>query len=297
MATYNGCSYLKDQLASVLSQSVSVDEVVISDDHSDDDTVSIAERLCDTTSVRSVISCNEKTLGFKANFHKAISLCTGDLIFLCDQDDIWEPQKVEHMVSFFDQHPDALAVFSCFSLIDGDGKLFERPSPPHTANGGLLAQEVEDNTAVKISLKTVLHANPCPGCTLAVRASLAKDFVKKSESLLPHDWELCLAAAAQNGLYFLNRPLIRYRIHSGNTLGFHGSETKRDAIARQKAQAARQLNRYRPDERRQLFFDSRANYLEKKSPFSCLRLWFCRDYYRYFSFRERVGDILFCLKA
>lgn len=95
IATYNGGKYIKEQLDSILFQLGKDDEVIISDDSSTDDTLSILESYHDE---RIVILTNQKFHSPVYNFENALKSAKGDFIFLSDQDDIWEPTKVEVML-------------------------------------------------------------------------------------------------------------------------------------------------------------------------------------------------------
>lgn len=99
VATYQGEEYIKEQLESVLGQLGPDDEVVVSDDCSTDATLDIIDRLRDP---RVRILRNATNLGYSANFARALASATGDVIFLCDQDDVWLPQKVETMLKALD---------------------------------------------------------------------------------------------------------------------------------------------------------------------------------------------------
>jgi len=98
MATYNGGQFLQEQLGSILLQSRMPDEVVISDDGSDDDTLEIAD-------FRVVVLRGQGRLGFSRNFERAISQCSGDVVFFCDQDDRWFPDKIAAVLGAFDLAP------------------------------------------------------------------------------------------------------------------------------------------------------------------------------------------------
>ena len=105
LCTYYGEKYLAEQLDSVLSQENPVDEIVICDDGSTDNTHSILQDYQARFPELFRIFINEKNLGYVANFEKALSLCTGDLIFLCDQDDIWHQDKVKFILHYFKENP------------------------------------------------------------------------------------------------------------------------------------------------------------------------------------------------
>lgn len=105
LATYNGEKYLLDQLNSFIRQTNQPDELILCDDQSTDSTVNIIRNFSDTAPFKVDIFINEKRLGYAQNFSKALSLCTGDYIFLSDQDDVWHPKKIEHMLSTFQAYP------------------------------------------------------------------------------------------------------------------------------------------------------------------------------------------------
>src|SRR4051812_8879073 len=98
MATYNGARYLPEQLQSFLCQTVMPDELVVCDDVSTDGTVSIIQEFAKSTAINVRLIVNECNLGFTRNFEQAIQHCTGDVIFFCDQDDVWFCQKIETML-------------------------------------------------------------------------------------------------------------------------------------------------------------------------------------------------------
>jgi len=112
LCTYNGELYLQEQLRSILEQSRLPDEVVICDDCSTDTTWTILENFKSKASFEVRLIKNHSNLGSTANFAKAIDSCSGDIIFLADQDDIWLPQKIEIMAEIFENDPDVGMAFS-----------------------------------------------------------------------------------------------------------------------------------------------------------------------------------------
>lgn len=120
MCTYNGSEYLSEQLSSIMHQTIPPDEIIICDDGSSDGSVEVArDVLNEWTGISSVI-INERNLGFTKNFEKAISLCHGDIIFLSDQDDVWEEDKVQTMMSALTEHPEAVMAFHDSELVDSN---------------------------------------------------------------------------------------------------------------------------------------------------------------------------------
>lgn len=118
MCTYNGEKYVREQLESIVAQTLQPDEIVICDDCSKDRTVEIVRETLKDWSGSWRLVCNEENLGFKKNFEKAISLCRGDIIYLSDQDDVWDIRKLEIVDEVFRSHPEAVAVWHDAELVD-----------------------------------------------------------------------------------------------------------------------------------------------------------------------------------
>ena len=95
MATYNGEMYVDQQLDSIARQSLLPDELVVSDDGSSDQTVQAVEDFARRSPFDVKIYRNKDNVGHAKNFERAISLTKGEIIVLCDQDDIWFPNKLE----------------------------------------------------------------------------------------------------------------------------------------------------------------------------------------------------------
>lgn len=111
MAVYNGEKYLKEQLDSILPQLSFNDELVISYNESTDNTWGIISGYASADSRIKIIKCKEK--GIKANFNSAITNCSGDYIFLSDQDDVWLEGKVSAVLDVFNKTGAAVVVHDC----------------------------------------------------------------------------------------------------------------------------------------------------------------------------------------
>lgn len=122
MCTFNGEKYIKEQIESIINQSLIPDEIVICDDCSKDNTVNIIKETLDNWSGKVHLVVNEKNLGYRKNFEKAISLCNGDIIFLSDQDDVWNRNKIEIMVNALN-NSDAILAFHDVEVVDENLKL------------------------------------------------------------------------------------------------------------------------------------------------------------------------------
>jgi glycosyltransferase involved in cell wall biosynthesis len=140
MATYNGSQFLSEQLESILNQRLRPDELIACDDGSSDDTVEILQRFADRAPFPVRIARNESNLGFVANFSKAASLCSGDIIFFCDQDDLWDVDKLERVVTEFEADPAAMVILNDARLIDENGR-----DSGHTQYGNIRSAGAPDN--------------------------------------------------------------------------------------------------------------------------------------------------------
>src|SRR5688572_4651531 len=118
MCTYNGEAYLLAQLQSIAAQTSPPDELVICDDGSTDATVDIAQAFAAGVPFPVRLYTNERTVGSTKNFEKAIGLCTGDVIALADQDDVWRPEKLARIAAALAAAPDVGLVFSDADVVD-----------------------------------------------------------------------------------------------------------------------------------------------------------------------------------
>ena len=118
MAAYNGSAYIKQQLDSFVSQTRLPDELIVCDDFSCDATIEILERFVLTAPFKVILVFNAKNLGYTKNFEKVLSLCSGDLIFLSDQDDVWYENKISKILEVKREHPDSEVIINDAMYVD-----------------------------------------------------------------------------------------------------------------------------------------------------------------------------------
>lgn len=220
LATFNGEKFILKQLHSLLFQRRTIDEVIIVDDASTDKTTTIIHDFIEKNQLLNWhLYVNEKNIGFFKNFKSAIEKTTGDIIFLCDQDDIWYKTKVNSILNRFEGDSRIKAICSGFKFIDENDNFINIRQKVFHANNNLIKFRVEPFETVKINLETICNYNISPGCTLVFTREVRDIYLEKTKNVCVHDWELALIAAFCDGLYFFNTPLTNYRIHSGNTIG------------------------------------------------------------------------------
>src|SRR5713226_2485661 len=125
LCAYNGGRFLREQLRSITEQSTPPCQLVICDDGSTDDTVAIADSFARSAPFPVEVRRNRTRLGTGANFDEASSRCSGDVIFLCDQDDVWHPEKITRTIERFDD-PRVQCVFTDARLVDEEGRQIGR---------------------------------------------------------------------------------------------------------------------------------------------------------------------------
>lgn len=219
MTTYNGADYVTTQLRSILNQSVEVDEVIIFDDCSTDDTAGVISKVQDS---RVKFIRNRENVGYIQNFYNAIEACTGDFIFLADQDDVWEFDKVEKTLEVMKEYK-CEAVCTNFSLIDKNGSDL-KTTEQFVSNRFFTELEKKNDRIIDLSFDYLMLGNVVQGATYCISKKTRELYLKIDNRTLYHDYQLLLIASKIGKVCFFNEKLIRYRIHENNTIGF-GTKT------------------------------------------------------------------------
>lgn len=217
LCTYNGERFLDEQLKSILNQLKPGDEVIICDDCSQDQTVPIIQHYSNQYPGIIQLCINDQNLGGKKNFEKALSLCTGDIIFFSDQDDIWQPEKVEIMVTELQNRPQCLGAFS-------DGYLIRENGGPYSYSfldsfGCTLTDRAE--FIKKGACDYVLtFSNIVAGAMLAIKKeAIPLVYPFKLMDKMWHDEWIALVLSSVNKFMFVDQKLIQYRLHPAQQLG------------------------------------------------------------------------------
>jgi len=214
LCTYNGAKFLQEQLESIAIQTRTPDEMVICDDQSKDNTLEILRNFSSSVSFPVEIVLNEKNLGSTKNFEKAIKLCTGDIIFLSDQDDVWNPDKLEKIEKLFSISPSTSLVFSDAELVDED----LRPLGYTLWQSiGFSSKEQGYFTRGKF-IEVLLKRNVVTGSTMAFRSEFKQLFFPISD-IWVHDGWIALLIAFASDLSVISEPLIKYRQHHMQQVG------------------------------------------------------------------------------
>lgn len=223
MATYNGGAHLAEQLASFVAQTRRPDELVVCDDGSTDATPQIIRAFAGTAPFPVRLEINPRNLGFAQNFGRALSLTTGDLVFMSDQDDVWLETKIARMVALAEAAP-AKACFLNDALL-ADGAL----TPTGGTRRGQIRAAGRPETAFVM------------GCCTAVRRALLDIALPIPAASPSHDNWLVELADLLGQTVRIDEALQYYRRHGGNVSSFLAASPERAGPAERLRQRAERL--------------------------------------------------------
>jgi glycosyltransferase involved in cell wall biosynthesis len=215
LCTYNGEKFLNEQINSILNQTLKVDEIIVCDDGSNDKTIEILNSY--KTDNPSIFKIYENKINLKSvkNFEQAIFLCTGDFIFLSDQDDIWVSNKVEKYIEYFEKHDNIKVLASNgYCLIDrqiilNKYSLWDIPE--------FLREKKLNYTYFEIISNV---SNIVTGATIAFRKTIKNEIIPfPILKNLHHDEWIAYISSYNNQFELLNEKYFYYRIHKNQQVG------------------------------------------------------------------------------
>ena len=212
MATYNGAKYLQEQLDSFAAQSRLPDELIVCDDGSEDETIAIVQEFSQRAPFAVRLIKNPINLGYVKNFEQALSLCTGELIFLSDQDDVWFSDKIQFIKNYFQDNEGCL-------LIVHDGKIVdERLNWTGATSLGQIRSGFGSDEHLITGTLSVIHKD-------LMRYILPFPNGLAEITNIGHDGWIHLIANFMGTRRVIECPLQLIRRHSSNTSGWIASST------------------------------------------------------------------------
>lgn len=216
MATFDGARFLRDQLESIAEQTVAPAELVVCDDGSTDQTLDVIRDFAARAPFPVRLTVNRQRLGPVKNFERAIAACSGDIIFLADQDDVWKPQKIETILRTLDRDESVAGVFTDARIVDRHGAVVAPSLWSHLGFSAAARSEVMAGDAFDV----LVVRNFATGATMAFRA-------RERDLLLPipddhamvHDRWIALLLAGARRITAIAEPLIDYRAHEDQQIG------------------------------------------------------------------------------
>lgn len=236
IAVYNGEKYIEKQLNSIVNQAIQAYEIVITDDSDDNKTYEIIKKYIDKyNNIKWTYIKNEKRLGYCMNFFKAISLTTGDIIYLSDQDDIWDAHKIEKMTDCIQHDTNIKCLCSKYICIDENDKIISKAHEYSTSLSYKI--NTKKNKYFKLDKKEYFKILAFPGMCFAITKQLRNDltdFLKliNTNNIKYHDLIISYLAARTNSFYIYNDVLCKYRMHKDNAIGvdIYNNKGKQDRV-------------------------------------------------------------------
>jgi glycosyltransferase involved in cell wall biosynthesis len=196
LCTYNGAEFLSQQLDTLVDQTYKNTEIIVVDDCSTDDTFAILEDYASRCPQLKIYK-NRQNLGFTGNFEKAVKLCTGELVALCDQDDIWELEKIALQVAAI---KDNVFIYHDSEFVHEDGTTMNKKM------SDLMNLYRGDDP------KTFLFFNCVSGHSILLRKTLLDAALPLKKGYF-HDWWLAYVATNIGTIDFIPQCLVKYRQH------------------------------------------------------------------------------------
>ena len=217
LATFTGAQFLSDQIDSLIAQTESRWTLLVRDDGSSDDTVRIIEDYVQKDDrIQLLVNGEIRPYSALGNFSTVLSAAFeagAEYVFFCDQDDVWEPQKLKRMLACLNQF-EGKGVAPC--LLHHDLIVVNRSLE-------LIADSFIDLMQLKPAdqenPQRLLSRNEVTGCAMACNRALLEIALPVSDKAVMHDWWLALFAAYFGRLAFMPDKLVKYRQHDDNVIG------------------------------------------------------------------------------
>lgn len=215
LATYNGQAYLREQIDSILAQSNQDWQLLIRDDASDDDTLSIIKDYVAKYSDRiKLIEDNGGHLGTKLNFERLLENSNSEYIMFCDQDDVWLPRKVEATLKLMKatekSYPDKpILVHTDLRVVNSQLKTIAESMWRYQG----ISPEIGNN------LNKVMLQNVATGCTVMINEKAKVVSLPIPKEAVMHDWWIAINVAKHGKIVYIPDQLVLYRQHSNNAVG------------------------------------------------------------------------------
>jgi glycosyltransferase involved in cell wall biosynthesis len=214
IATFNGACYIGELLSSIKNQSLPVDEIIIYDDGSTDGTLNFVNNWKVVNCEVDVLIFSGPNVGHAKNFERAIYECSGEFIFLADQDDVWDFNKVKSMVNAYICNCDALAVFSDGAIVDSNLKW----------TGARISSMMRYPICNSLTGQIMKsdwpgYRSAVVGATLSFKSSVIPFLMPFPNGIFHHDSWISKNLSLSGNLYYINSMLIKYRQHSSNVVG------------------------------------------------------------------------------
>lgn len=215
LATYNGAAYIEAQLNSLLLQTYTHWRLLVRDDGSKDNTVELVRRYSQKHPQIQLIEDGDGNLGFNQNFFRLIQAATSPYISICDQDDVWLPEKLMLGVNAMKamETPGTIP-----ALVHSDAIIVD-------SHLNVIAEHWIGDRGTVEGLNGIAFANSVQGASVVFNQAL-KQLALTTPLKAPYDYHLALIAVLKGKRQYIPQALLKYRQHNNNAIGSMGSDNK-----------------------------------------------------------------------
>ena len=228
MGTFNGEKYIAEQLDSLLNQTLLPDRILIHDDRSTDSTPQILASYQKThPGLIEVVTNAHNSGGSASNFMSMMTTARDDYLMLCDQDDVWLPEKIQASLEKITAMESRWGV-STPALMHSDLIVVDEDLKPD-------AHSFRENTFAnydRTTLRDQIIQNTATGCTIMYNRALADLITRTPHHMVMHDWWISLIASAFGQMGHIDDRTILYRQHRENQVGVTDMRTWRYKLNR-----------------------------------------------------------------
>lgn len=212
LATYNAETYIREQIESLLNQTVTDFKIEVCDDGSSDRTIEIIKEY-EKQDSRVTLHCNKTNIGYIHNFMQGILRSEAPYIMLCDQDDIWNPNKIEVTLAAMkkaEEKEKNVPVLVFTDAMNYDSETGKELGRFHASS---------HLDIKKVDTAHLFMENKCIGCTVMVNEKIKAFLQEIPGQVRVHDWWLALICSHFGKVVYVDEPTLLYRQHSGNIIG------------------------------------------------------------------------------
>ena len=217
LSVYNGEKYLSQQLESILQQNHQNWQLIIRDDGSKDGSVRLINKFIkENPGKTKLVQDQFGNIGYSASFTELLKHSTAAYIMFCDQDDIWYPDKVSELLSEIrlEEQRDPfkpILVFSDMEVVNVELKAID-------------TLKKQFRLKQNISPQSFFLRNYAPGCNMIFNKILLEKALKTNNIIGYFDYWLALVCCVIGKVIYVDRPLMKYRLHENNAIGLRVKE-------------------------------------------------------------------------
>ena len=222
LPVYNGEAYILQLLNSIKRQNYRPVELIISDDNSTDKTVEIIEKwiMKNRNDISIKLLKGRKNIGLSGNFSRMLRHINGEFVFIADQDDIWNYNKVREQVTYLDHNQECIVCICDRAIIDGEGRMLQK------SEAAYLKRRKDKMKFEQVICEPSIYAANC----MVLRKNHFSDIFIIPKEICEHDTYLATMASFYGKIGFMQKVLLKYRIHNNNLSGSYGLETTKNLI-------------------------------------------------------------------